>query len=81
MVPQWTCCGHIVCVECLFFKDTKPSPLQDSFSIRQKSCLPGHPPAVTHPESIAGSIARVGSGPNCFKALVSSPGLLQSPIL
>jgi hypothetical protein len=28
-----------------------------------------------------GSIPQIGSGPNCFQALGSSPGLLQSPIL
>jgi hypothetical protein len=28
-----------VCIECLFFKDTEPSPLQDSFSVRQKGVL------------------------------------------
>jgi hypothetical protein len=72
------------------FKDTEPSTLQDSFGVRQKGGLPG-PPVVPDPESIAaqaaytglyrGSIAQVGSGPNCFEALGSSPGLLQSPIL
>ena len=48
------------------------------------------PPAVLHPESLTAqagypyrhsAIAQVVSGPNCFQALGSSPGLLQSPIL
>jgi hypothetical protein len=34
------------------FKDTEPSPLQDSSSVRQQGCLPGPPPVVPHPESI-----------------------------
>ena len=35
------------------FKDTEPSPLQDSFSVRQQGGLPGPPRAVVpHPESI-----------------------------
>ena len=72
------------------FKDTEPSPLQDSFSVRQQGGLPGPPPVVPHPESIDAqaayrcrhsTIAQVGSGPNCFQALGSSPGLLQNPIL
>ena len=72
------------------FKDTEPSPLQDSFGVRQKGDLLGPPPVVPHPESIAAqaaypyrhiAIAQVVSGPNCFQALGSSPGLLQSPIL
>ena len=35
----------------LFVKDTEPSPLQDSSSVRQQGGLPGHPPVVPHPES------------------------------
>jgi hypothetical protein len=35
-----------------FFKDTEPSPLQDSSSVRQQGSLPGPPPVVPHPESI-----------------------------
>ena len=34
------------------FKDTEPSPLQDSFSVRQQGGLPGPPPVVPDPESI-----------------------------
>ena len=34
------------CVECLLFKDTKPSPLQDSLNVRQKGGLLGPPPTV-----------------------------------
>ena len=30
-----------VCVGCLFFKDTEPSPLQDSSSVLQQGGLPG----------------------------------------
>ena len=33
-----------VCVGCLFFKDTEPSPLQVSSSVRQQGGLPGPPP-------------------------------------
>jgi len=32
-----------VCVDCLLFKATEPSPLQNSFSVRQKGGLPGPP--------------------------------------
>jgi hypothetical protein len=42
-----------VSVECLFYKATEPSPLQDSFSVRQKGGLPG----VPDPESIAAQAA------------------------
>ena len=48
-----------VCVECLLFKDTEPSPVQNSFSVRQKggSLIPGPPPppvtVIPVPESIA----------------------------
>jgi hypothetical protein len=48
-----------VCVGCLFFKDTEPSRLQDSFSVRQQGGLPGPPPrspSVPHPESIDAAI-------------------------
>jgi hypothetical protein len=38
------------------FKDTEPSPLQDSFGVRQKGDLPGLPP---HPESIAAQAAYI----------------------
>jgi hypothetical protein len=72
----------------VYFKVTEPSPLQDSFSVRQKGGLPGLPPVVPHPESIAAQAAYAeaqlpgtASGPNCFQALGSSPGLLQRPIL
>ena len=70
------------------FKDTEPSPLPDSSGVRQKGGRPG--PNSRSPQSriyccpgglYQGSIAQVGSGPNCFQALGSSPGLLQSPIL
>jgi hypothetical protein len=77
-----------VCVECLFFKVTEPSPLQDSSGVRQKGDLLGTPPRSPSPGIhccpgglYRGSIAQVGSGPNCLQALGSSPGLLQSPIL
>jgi hypothetical protein len=73
------------------FKDTEPSSLQDSSIVRQKGGLLGPTPLVVpDPESIDAqaaypyrhsAIAQVGSGPNCFQALVSSPGLLQNPIL
>ena len=40
------------------FKDTEPSPLQDSFGVRQKGGLPGPPPPVVpHPESLAAQAA------------------------
>ena len=40
-----SCKSHgLVCVGCLFFKDTEPSPSQDSFSVRQQGGLPGPPP-------------------------------------
>ena len=35
---------RVVCVGCLIFKDTEPSPLQDSFNVRQQGGLPGPPP-------------------------------------
>jgi hypothetical protein len=38
-----------VCVGCLFFKDTEPSPLQDSSSVRQQGGLPGPPPRSPPP--------------------------------
>ena len=100
-----------VCVYCwlFIFKDTEPSPLQDSFSVRQQGGLPGPPPVVPDPKSIDAQAAYRGrhstndrlprihcgvevtelstnkqhslSGPNCFQALGSSPGLPQSPML
>jgi len=56
--------------------------------VRQKGDLLGPPPVVLHPESIIAAQAAYtkallprsapGAGPNCFQALGSSPGLLQS---
>jgi hypothetical protein len=42
-----------------FLKVTEPSPLQDSFGVRQKGDLlrVGPPPVVPHPESIAAQAA------------------------
>ena len=72
------------------FKDTEPSPLQDSSSMRQQGGLPGPPPR-SPPSRIhrrtgvlpltAQHYGPVVSGPNCFQALGSSPGLPQSPML
>ena len=42
------------------FKDTEPSPLQDSSSVRQQGGLPGPPPVVPHPESIDAQAAYRG---------------------
>ncbi len=76
------------CVLSVYFKDTEPSPLQDSSSVPQKGSLLGPPPRS--PASrihrcpgglYRGSIAQVGSCPNCFQALASSSGLLQGLIL
>ena len=39
------------------FKVTEPSPLQDSFGVRQKKTYPDPPPGVPHPESIAAQAA------------------------
>jgi len=39
------------------FKATESSSLQDSFSVRQKGGLPGPPPVVPDPESIAAQAA------------------------
>ena len=79
------------CVCWLFiFKDTEPSPLQDSFSVRQQGGLPGPPPRSLPPRIhrrpgglplTAQHYCPVVSGPNCFQALGSSPGLPQSPML
>ena len=33
-----------MCVGCLFIKDTEPSPLQDSFSVRKQGGPPRPPP-------------------------------------
>jgi hypothetical protein len=98
------------------FKDTEPSPLQDSSSVRQQGALPGPPPRSPRSKIhrlpgglpwtaqhyclvcvcvcvcvfiTAGPSTKLftwggggyGSGPNCFQALGSSPGLLQDPIL
>ena len=75
------------------FKDTEPSPLQDSSSVRQQGGLPGPPPRSPSPRIqrrpggllwMAQHYCPVVSGPNCFQALVelgSSPGLPQSPML
>ncbi len=50
-----------VCVCWLFIlKDTEPSPLQDSSSVRQQGGLPGPPPVVPDPESIAAQAAYRG---------------------
>ena len=72
------------------FKDTEQSPLQDSSSVRQQGGLPGPPPRSPRPRIhrrpgvlplTAQHYCPVVSGPNCFQALGSSPGLLQSPML
>jgi hypothetical protein len=49
--------------------------------VRQKGGLPGPPPVVPHPESLAAQAAyteallpRSGSGPNCFQALGPATG-------
>ena len=72
------------------FKDTEPSPLQDSSSVRQQGGLPGPPPRSPSPRIhrrpgglplTAQHYCPVVSGPNCFQALGSSPGLPQSPML
>ena len=44
-------------------KDTEPSPLQDSSSVRRKGGLPGPPPVVPDPESIDAQAAYIGNGP------------------
>ena len=65
------------------FKDTEPSPLPDSSGVRQKGGLPGPPrsPSLTAQEAYAEALLPGSACPNCFQALGSSPGLLQSPIL
>jgi len=80
-----------VCVCWLFiFEDTEPSPLRDSFSVRQQGGLPGPPPRSPPPRIhrrpgglplTAQHYSPVVSGPNCFQSLGSSPGLPQSPML
>ncbi len=46
-----------VCVCWLFiFKDTEPSPLQDSSSVRQQGGLRGPPPVVPDTESLAAQV-------------------------
>ena len=79
-----------MCVVCLSFKDTEPSPLQDSFSVRQQGGLPGPPPRSPSPRIhrrpgvlpwTVQHYCPVVSGPNCFQALGSSSGLLQGPLL
>ena len=53
------------CVCWLFiFKDTEPSPLQDSSSVRQQGGLPGPPPVVPDPESIDAQAAYRGRHSN-----------------
>ena len=84
-------CASAKCVCWLFiFKDTEPSPLQDSSSVRQQGGLPGPPPR-SPPSRIhrrpgvlpltAQYYCPVVSGPNCFQSLGSSPGLPQGPML
>jgi hypothetical protein len=45
------------------FKDTEPSPLQDSSGVRQKGDLLGPPPVVLHPESLATQAVMVPGWP------------------
>jgi hypothetical protein len=47
-----------VCIECLVFKITEPSPLQDSFGVRQKGDLLGSPPSL-----LRGTAQRHRNGP------------------
>ena len=70
-----------VCVGCLFFKVTEPSPLQDSFGVRQKGDRLGPPPRS--PSSrihccpgglYRGPIARVGVRPELFPGIGVLPG-------
>jgi len=54
-----------VCVGCLFFKDTEPSPLQDSSSVRQQGGLPASSikqissPAYELAETTTGRLSKV----------------------
>ena len=70
----------------IIFKVTGPSPLRAKSACAKRAAYQGLPPVVPHPESLAAqaayafghsAIAQVGSGPNCFQVLGSSPGLLQ----
>jgi hypothetical protein len=72
-----------VCRLFIFLKVTGPNPPKG-----RPTRTP--PPVVPHPESLAAqaafpfghsAIAQISLGPNCFRALGSSPGLLQGPIL
>jgi hypothetical protein len=76
-----------VCVECLLLTTPSRAPYRTPPACAKRAAYPDPPPVI--PSRIhccpgglyRGSIAQVGSGPNCFLALGSSPGLLQSPML
>ena len=76
--------GFSWCVCRVFFsKVTGPSLFRGLMGVRQKGGFPD-PFVVPHPESLAAQAAytedlltRSGSGPKCFQALGSSPGMLQ----
>ena len=77
-----------VCVECLFLGSPSRAPCRTPPACAKRQAHPASPFVVLHPESIAAQAAYTeallpgsASGPNCFQALGSSPGLLQSSIL
>ena len=76
-----------MCVECLFLRHRGPVPY--GTNQRAPKWRPTRtPPVIPVPESLAAQTALCkallsgsGSGPKCFQALGSPPGLPQSPML
>jgi hypothetical protein len=80
-----------VCVECLFLRTPIRAPYMTPSACAKRRPTRDPPPRSPPPrihQTIAAQAAYTeallpgsASGPNCFQALGSSPGLLQSPIL
>jgi hypothetical protein len=74
----------------LFLRSPSRAPCRTPSACAKRAAYPDPPPVVPDPKSIdaqaayrfrQSAIAEVVSDPNCFQALGSSPGLLQSPML
>jgi hypothetical protein len=77
----------LVCVDCLFLRSPSRSPYGTPPACAKRAAYPdpplSPPPRIPRLPGVlpiqAQHFPQVGSGPNCFQALGSAPGLLQSP--